>query len=127
MRRNIYVLGNPCLKQDALPIKLLPKIQKLFPDISFIYLDPTEECPYVSNKEFIFIDTVVGIEKVTKFSGLNHWTISPRNTVHDFDLPLNLGILKKLGKIEKITIIGVPQEGNERRILNDLRDILTRI
>ena len=116
MKKNVYVLGNPLVDIDNLPIKLLPKLQKHFPGFSFIHFDPTEELP-VNNKELIFIDTVLGLKKVTRFNGLNHWTISPRVGVHDFDLPINLHLMQKLGKIKKVVIIGIPEKGNQQRIL----------
>ena len=38
--------------------------------------------------------------------------LPPRNSVHDFDLGFQLKYLKKLGKLGKVTIIGLPQSGN---------------
>ena len=37
--------------------------------------------------------------------------LPPRNSVHDFDLGFQLKYLKKLGKLGKVTIIGLPQTG----------------
>ena len=113
-------MGNPLVASDNQPIKLLPQLRKKFPHISFVHFDPTEELPAVLNKNLILIDTVIGIEKVTKFDNLDQWKLSPRVTVHDYDLPLMLGILRKLGKIKNLTIFGIPEKGNRGIFLKDL-------
>lgn len=124
MKKTIYVLGNPLLKSDSLPLKLLPLLKKHCPDIDFDILDPTEELIFNSNQDLILVDTVIGITKVTIFHDLSSFAFSPRVTVHDFDLPINLGILQKLKKIKNITIIGIPAKGKEEVILKEIIDLL---
>lgn len=123
-KKKIYVLSNPLVGEDILPLKLLPKLQQLCKAFDFEILDPTEEIPSDINEELILIDTVIGIDKVTVFHDLNHFAFSPRVTVHDFDLPINLGILQKLKKIKNLTIIGVPTKGNLSKILNEVINTL---
>lgn len=41
----IYVFGNILVDIDSLPIKLIPLLQKEFPDIEFCELDPSEDFP----------------------------------------------------------------------------------
>ena len=104
----IYVLGNQLEDIDKLPIQLLPLLQKKLPTINFVLFDPTEELPEPIPKQLYLLDTVVGITEVTVFTDMTNFLLSPRVSVHDFDLPLFLGMLKKLGKINAVTIIGVP-------------------
>lgn len=122
----VYVLGNPDVDIDSVPLKLLPKLEEKFPGINFIHFDPTEDIDIV-DKHFIIIDTVLSLNKVTLFNDLNRWTISPRISLHDFDLPLFLGLLKKLGKVKKITIIGIPEKGNSKKMLLDVAKFLKDI
>ena len=124
MKKTIYILGNPLLVNDNLPIRLMPKLQKLCPMFFFQQFDPTEELPVGIDKELILIDTVIGIDKVEIFHNLSHFNISPRVSVHDYDLPINLGLMEKLGKIKKITIFGVPSKGNEEKIIKELINLL---
>ena len=126
MKKNkkIYILGNPFFDFDNLPFKLAKKLKKLFPYFDFIHLDPTEGFPHQKNTSPIFIDTVKGIEKATIFTDLSSFCSSPRNTVHDYDLFNDLSILYKLGKLSQITIIGVPQKGNLRKIEKEVGKIL---
>ena len=43
--------------------------------------------------------------------GIDGLILSPRGSVHDFDLAFQLRYLRKLGKLGEFTIIGIPQEG----------------
>jgi Ni,Fe-hydrogenase maturation factor len=61
----------------------------------------------------VILDTVEGIQDVAlvdrdRIDGL---LLSPRGSVHDFDLAFQLRYLKKLNKLGEVTIIGIPQEG----------------
>ena|SRR3990170_1543595 len=122
MKKIIYVLGNQVVDIDRIPLKLLPKLQDLCPQFDFVRLDPTEEIQIDETRELILIDSVIGIDKVTVFHDLNYLSLSPRVTVHDYDLPINLGLLQKLDKVKKITIIGIPAVGEVNRILNEVID-----
>lgn len=124
MNNTVYVLGNPLLRSDSLPLQLLPLLKKRCPHIDFDILDPTEELIFNTNQDLTLIDTVIGIDKVTVFHDLSCFAYSPRITVHDYDLPINLGILQKLKKIKNITIIGVPKTGNVEEILQEVINAL---
>lgn len=124
MKKTVYYLGNPLLPIDNKPFKLIPFLAKKYPDISFIHYDPTEELPLNHPKNLILIDTIKGITKAEKFEDPEKWILSPRVTVHDYDLPLELRILRKLGKIKKVIIIGVPAKGINKEILKQVEGIL---
>lgn len=102
----IFVFGNPDISMDSGPLRLLPHLRMTFPEVSFETLDPNEE--WEVPRHMTIIDTVVGIDAVTVFQGLDHFMKAPRMTCHDFDAYANLLLLQKLGKIEDVTIIGVP-------------------
>jgi len=109
MKKNkitVFVFGNPDEKNDSLPLQMIPEFKKKFPEIDFVARDPNEECDIP--EEFIVIDTAEGIDKVTVFDDIDKFAPSPRVTMHDFDVFANLQYLKKLGKLRKIKIIGVP-------------------
>lgn len=128
MKKTIYFLGNQLIDSDNKAWKIVSVLKDKLPNFSFLHFDPTEELPSkILNRKVILIDTVVGIEKVTCISSLNHWSISPRNTVHDFDLPLNLGILQKLGKLRKLTIVGIPTNGDIKQIVEEVINILKSV
>jgi Ni,Fe-hydrogenase maturation factor len=120
MNKTVYVLGNPLIKSDNLPLMILPALIKTFPKIKFEILDPTESLVLNKKQDLVFIDTVLGIKKVTVFDNLEKFMLSPRVSVHDFDLFLELALLFKMKKIKKIKIIGLPQKGKKREMLFDV-------
>ena len=123
MKKNIYVLGNPLVDKDKIPLRLLPKLRELCPQWLFLPLDPTEEVSEL-DEDLILVDTVIGIHKLTVYHDLRHFALSPRVTVHDYDLPINLGLMQKLGKIKNVTVIGIPNSGNMNEILMEVINFL---
>ena len=117
----IYIFGNELLDFDNLPIKLAPKLKKLFPAINFIIQDPNENTKLSKNGELIIIDTVMGIDKVTVINDIEKLETEKIYSMHDFDLAFNLKLLKKIGRLKKLAIFGVPPDYNSKRALIELR------
>ncbi len=118
--KTIYIFGNPLLNFDNLPIKLAPELQKKFPDINFIIQDPNENIKPSADGELIIIDTVVGIDEVVIINNVEKLEIEKIYSMHDFDLAFNLKLLKKIGKLKKVAIFGVPPELNKQTALEQL-------
>lgn len=119
----IYVFGNPLVKKDSLPLRLLPSLRKKFPKIKFIVTDPNENFPPAGEKNLIILDTVQGIKKpmILDLHDLEKNTKTPISP-HDYDLLLHLLLLKKLGKVNIVRIIGVPICNELDEILNQVQD-----
>lgn len=117
--RKIHIFGNPFLDFDNLPLKLAPKLKKLFPEVNFVIADPSENIKPV-NRELFIIDSVEGIEKVVIIDDLEKIQAEKIYSLHDLDLGFNLKLLRKIGQLKKIKIIGVPMKGKEEEILGQL-------
>lgn len=122
--RKIFVVGNRASKIDSQVIKLYPWLKKTFPDLDISFFDPTESLSASSGRNPVFIDTVLGIDKVEIFKDLSSFVPGPRIGVHDYDLYLDLALLKKIGKLKKYTIIGIPPGEKLRQIKKGLKTIL---
>jgi hypothetical protein len=120
--RTIIVFGNPDLPMDSLPLRILPKLVRRVQKTTFLVLDPNEEWPNVD--DFTVIDTVQGIDKVTVFTDLKQFASAPRLSMHDFDALSYLRYLEKLGKVKKVTVIGVPPEIEEARAVEEVTAML---
>lgn len=120
---SIYIFGNPLLDFDNLPIRLQPELEKLFPDIKFISIDPNENL-HPENKELVIIDTALDITEVKILDDIDKIQLSPQYSMHDFDLGFNLKLLKKLGKLEKCTIFCVPHNINKKQALKELAKLI---
>lgn len=105
----IYVFGNSLVKEDSLPIKLIPQMQKKFPKIHFIIADPNENFPPSGEKDLIILDTVMGLKKPKIFTLADLETIAKSPvSPHDYDLGMHFLLLKKIKRINTVKIIGVP-------------------
>ena len=108
----IFVFGNQDHFEDSLALLVSKKIN--IPDISFEIIPPNDDLPTPDSKSVTILDTVYGIDKITLITekDLDKIIPSPRTTAHDYDLSFQLKYLLKLGKLEKINIIGLPYEGS---------------
>lgn len=122
MIKQVYVFGNIDIKNDSLPLRMIPKLQEKFPDIKFEVRDPNEE--WEVPEEFVIIDTVIGIKGVKVFETLDKFLSAPRVSMHDFDFLTNLQYLSKLGKIKKIKIIGMSPDMKENEAIKKVSAIL---
>jgi len=120
--QTIFIFGNPDFEPDSLPVKLIPDLQKNYPDFSFVLKDPNEEWDVPEN--LTIIDTAIGLEKMTVFDDLDSFVNAPRLSMHDFDALANLRFLKKLGKLKNIKIIAVPPGMNKDEALEEIGKLL---
>jgi len=98
-------------------------LRKACPGIEFREFDAAEDLEN-EGEELVILDTIQGIEKVMVFSDLDHFSDSPRFSVHDFDLLSYLKLLKKAGAVKKVTIIGIPAEKGESETFRETIRVL---
>jgi len=127
MRKKIYVFGNPLLEEDSLPVRLVPKLRKIFPRLDFIIQDPNENLKPEDGTLYI-IDTIIVENQGSKVEGriqvikdLDEIQLDKAYSAHDFDLGFNLKLLAKIGKLKKIVIFGVPTKMSHNKALKQLR------
>jgi len=123
----LLVFGNPLVEKDNLALKLLPKLRKQFPQIEFKEFDPTENLEAeIENKKLFILDVVEGIENVMVINNLDKINIIKSCSMHDFDLAYNLKLLKKIGKLKEVEIIGVPMGMKEKEAMREVKKILKK-
>ena len=110
---NVYVFGNEYVAEDQRAIEVARELEGAIEGISFVFVNPNEDVPFVDQRLSVILDTVEGIQDVALVEGdrIDGLVLSPRGSVHDFDLAFQLRYLRKLGKLGELTIIGIPQEG----------------
>ena len=124
-KKTIHIFGNPLLDFDNLPLKLAPKLEKLFPEIDFVITDPSENISPIDG-ELIIIDTVENIKNVILIDDIEKLETNKIYSLHDFDLAFNLKLLQKIGKLKRVKIFGVPMEGDEEDVLEQLEKSIGR-
>jgi Ni,Fe-hydrogenase maturation factor len=111
----VYVFGNAYIAGDGRAVQLARELEGDIEGISFVFVAPNEDLPFVDERHVVILDTVQGIKEVTLLEGdiTDRLILSPLGSVHDFDLAFQLRYLKKLNRLGEVTIIGVPQVGKE--------------
>jgi Ni,Fe-hydrogenase maturation factor len=109
----IYVFGNEYVAEDKRALEVAGELEDTIEGVSFVFVKPNEDVPFVNERHVVILDTVQGIQDVMLVEGdsIDELLLSPRGSVHDFDLAFQLRYLKKLNKLGKVTIIGIPQDG----------------
>lgn len=120
--KDIFVFGNPDVPEDALPLKIVPRLKEKFSFVHFHVVDPNEE--WDMPEEVVIIDTIINANTVKIFYGLEQFVAAPRVTTHDFDALAQLRYLQKLGKIKKVTVIGVPSMISEDEAFEAVSEML---
>lgn len=106
----LYIFGNPDHPQDNAAYEIIEKLLQDLPEIIPVFIKPNQDLPFENEKIVHLLDTVEGIDKPMLLTEeqLGHIKKGKRITAHDFDLGFQLKYLKKLGKINKVNIIGIP-------------------
>jgi len=124
-KKTVYVFGNPLVKEDSMPLKLIGKLRKKFPSLEFKEFDTVEDLDL--EKELNIIDTVKGIKKVELIEDIDKIITKKIYSMHDFDLGYNLKLLKKMKMIEKVRIFGIPSDMKEKEAMKELCDVIKSI
>jgi len=116
---NVYVFGDEYVAEDIRAIEVARELQNTVEDVSLFFVNPNEDVPFADEPRVVILDTIQGIQDVALVEGdaIDGLLLSPRGSVHDFDLAFQLRYLKKLGKLGTVTVIGIPQEAEVDHLL----------
>lgn len=121
LHRNIYVCGNPLVAADALAIDVAREIERDFPSVSFVHLDPNEE---ISERDIILLDVAEGISKVMIFNDVDQFIAGKKISLHDYDTAFSLQLMKKTGLLKKVCIIAIPLHYPLKKACRDVKHYL---
>jgi Ni,Fe-hydrogenase maturation factor len=109
----VYVFGNEYVAEDTRAIEVARELEGTLDGISFVFVDTNADVPFVDEQRVVILDTVQGTPDVALLEGgrIDELILSPRGSVHDFDLAFQLRYLKRLGKLGDVAVVGIPQEG----------------
>ena len=104
----ILVFGNPLVRNDSLPLSILPALRKEFPSIDFRELDGIDDIQN-EGRSLVILDSAEGIEEPVIIKDARLIESGKKYSVHDFDLGQNIRLLCRIGSIEDVTIICIPR------------------
>ena len=122
---DILVFGNAAYSPDSLPLRILPDLRQRLPGNRFLALDPNEE--WEVSGDLTVIDTVINLNRPMIFRSLDAFRTSPRCSTHDFDALAQLRLLSKLGRIGRVTVIGLPPQMSEAAASDFIATVLAEL
>lgn len=124
--KKILVFGNSIVKKDSIALKILPSLRREFQEIEFREMDGIEDVQN-EGKDVVIMDCVEGIEKSELITDIDSLKSGNKYSTHDFDIAQNLKLLKKIGAVEKVTIIGIPVGIGESEAISQAKKIILSI
>ncbi|MFA6981501.1 MAG: hypothetical protein WC243_00530 [Patescibacteria group bacterium] len=108
----VYVFGNEDSEIDNKALLVAEKLKHTIPDLEFVPVGLNKDLPFDNKEDVVIMDIVEGLDKVQVLNSqdLNKIALSPKLTVHDFDLGFQLKYLQKIGKLGEVKILGLPME-----------------
>ena len=78
----VYVFGNEYIAEDKRPIEVARELEGAVEGISFVFVSPNEDVPFVNERHVVILDTVQGIQDVAlvEGDGLDELSLSPRSS-----------------------------------------------
>jgi Ni,Fe-hydrogenase maturation factor len=126
----VYVFGNEDFEGDNRTFDVAKRLEQTLKNIEFIKVKPNEDVPFIDEKFVVILDAIEGIDKIMEVGDddLDKLILSPRSSAHDYDLGFQIKYLKKLGKLGKVTIVGLPMSGeiDYLRIQSILRKLVAQ-
>jgi len=119
----VLVFGNPLAKVDSAAVKMADKLRSRMAGAEFVRFDAAEDLEK-EGEGLVIMDAVVGLEK-PRLITLEELELSSNPvSLHGFDLLWSLLLLKKIGKLKKATIIGVPAKKSVKESLPEVEKLL---
>lgn len=119
----VLVFGNPLARVDSAAVRIAGKLEGKLAGIEFVRFDAAEDLEK-EGEELVIMDAVVGLGK-PRLIELAELELSANPvSLHGFDLLWSLILLKKLGKVKKATIIGVPAKKPLKESLPEVEKLL---
>jgi len=122
--KKILVFGNPLVKEDSLALKVAERLKGRVKGIEFKAvqsLDDVEE-----REDLCIMDVAKGLEKLQLIDDLSKLETVQPVSGHDFDLALELKLLKKIGRIGKVRIIAIPASYTLEKAVEEAEGVLER-
>ncbi|MCX8158476.1 MAG: hypothetical protein N3D73_02300 [Candidatus Diapherotrites archaeon] len=119
----IFVFGNPLVKEDSAALRIIKKMK--IKGVKFVETDSLID--HAKDKEsLIIMDVVDGIKNAEIIDIDKIEDIKPLS-MHDFDLALEIKLIKKIFPERTIKILGIPNISNEKSQLAKIKRIINAI
>ena len=119
--KKIFVFGNPLVKEDSLALRVAERLKGKVEGFEFVAVQGLEE---VDERDFLVLDVATGIGKVEVIGKLDDLEAGHPISGHDFDLAMELKVLKKVGRLGRVKVIAIPVEYDLGKASVEVRAVL---
>ena len=116
----IFCFGNEIVKEDSLAKEIADEMT--LEGYKFVKMTRPEQL-LEAKGHLHLLDVVKGIKQVTLLH-IEDLIDKQVNTLHDFDLHFFLQLMKKMGTVTEVTIIGLPMNGEKESVKAELKKLL---
>ena len=120
----VSVFGNPDVKIDSLVVGLVSELKLRLPEVEFIVEDPSEGLKPPKGGVWVILDVATGIDEIKVFEDLSKLSATRKSSLHDYDVAMELLLLKKIGRLVKVKIVAVPIEMEREKAFKEIINIL---
>lgn len=125
-KMKILVFGNPLVREDSLPLRIVKQLRQRFPSVEFKEFDSAENLEE-EGRNLIILDAAKGIEDIILLEDIESIRLSSRYSMHDFDLSITLRLLKKLDAIDSVKIIAVPADYEADEAIEEISGLISSL
>ena len=123
MKTLLLVFGNEYLKEDSLAVEISRELE--IDDVDVKRCTSPDQLYDYQDYEIVFVlDVVKGIDEVKMITDIDQIKSHKLYSLHDFDLGFFLKLMKELGVLKEIKIIGIPQSGDKEKIKREIIKLL---
>lgn len=123
MKTLLLAFGNEYIKTDSLAMEISKELEINNVDVRRCYsVDSLYD--YQDYEEIYILDVVKGLEKTTLITDIDKIKSHKLYSLHDFDLGFFLKLMKELGMLKEIKIIGIPQQGDKEDIKKEIMNLI---
>lgn len=101
----ILCFGNRFVRGDNISLKLADSLK--IKGVEFLKCEDLSDLERI-NDDVTIIDTVLGLKEIEVIDDINDLQLGKMYSLHDFDLGFHLKLMRELGKIKSVKIIGIP-------------------
>jgi len=116
----IFCFGNNFVKEDSLAKQIADELK--IKGIEFVKCESTSE--FMRQEGKIILDVVQGL-KAPRIVTVDELAEPKTCSLHDLDLGYELKLLKEIGELGEIKIIGIPMQGDKENIKEEITGLIT--
>jgi len=122
----VLCFGSEVVDGDDAAFRVCETLSGKIPGIVFKKCEsPMDVLDFAGKEELVILDAVRGLGNVRVFDSADEFKKVKSLTAHDMDIGNTLMILKEMGMLGKVKVIGIPAASDPIKSVKEVRKILS--